>query len=289
MLRREVFGHGHVGSRSLILHGRGRVAIGAQHPRTRRNDHRPGLRQDAHGVTVKRPCAAEGHQRKIAWVVTLFDRNQAQSPEHRFVDDLDDSLGCLHQPDAHGIGDLLDGFFRCRLVNRHLAAELHVGRQVAQYDVRVAHGRLLPALQVGRRPRHGPGRLGAHPERPRELRHESDGTTAGAHRAHVHRRRPHRDVTHPGFASHPCPGSLDQSHVRRRSAHVEGQHVVIARPAGEIDGARHPSRGAGQQQVYRGFGSGARGGQSTVGAQYRQLEVGAHFLLERSLQIGDVF
>ena len=50
--------------------------------------------------------------------------------------------------------------------------------QPSQDDIRIRHGRLLPALSVARGARLRPGALGAHPQPPARI-HPDDGPPAG--------------------------------------------------------------------------------------------------------------
>ena len=58
------------------------------------------------------PAPPKSDQRKVARVVTLFNRHQAQRAKHRFVDDFDDALSRRHQVDAHRIRNRLHGRLR---------------------------------------------------------------------------------------------------------------------------------------------------------------------------------
>jgi hypothetical protein len=86
-----------------------------------------------------------------------------------------------------------------------IAAELHVRGQVAEHHVGVADRRLLAALHVAGRARHGAGGLRTDAQRLGQFGHEGDGAAAGAHGAHVDRRCAHAHIADDGFAAHPGP------------------------------------------------------------------------------------
>ena len=55
-------------------------------------DGRPAAHQPRDRIDVQRPGAAEAHQREVARVVALLDRDHPQRAEHVLVDDVDDAL-----------------------------------------------------------------------------------------------------------------------------------------------------------------------------------------------------
>jgi hypothetical protein len=114
LLVAELFGHGQVGARRLVLHLRRGIAVGAQDPGARRHDHRPGLRENTQGVGVQRTGAAETHEGEVSRVIALLHGDQAQGAEHGFVDDTDDALRRFHEADTHGVRHFLHGLPRPR-------------------------------------------------------------------------------------------------------------------------------------------------------------------------------
>jgi len=55
---------------------------------------------------VQRAGAAEGHQREVAGVEALLDRDQPERAEHVLVDDVDDAGGGrLHAGQVGGVRD----------------------------------------------------------------------------------------------------------------------------------------------------------------------------------------
>ena len=275
------------GARGLVPHARGGVAVGAQHARPRRNDHRPGTHELAQRVGVQGAGAAEGDQCELARVVALFHRNQPQRAVHVLVHEAYDARGRLHQRKPQGVGDLLHGGFGRAAVQLHVAAQANLRRKVAEHHVGVRNRGLLASLGVGRRPRIGAGALRADAQRARELGHVGDGTAAGAHGAHVHRGSAHGHVPHGGLAPQLRLTVLHQRHVRGRAAHVEGQQVVVLGLRGNPDGAGNAAGRAAHQQVDRvGLGR-VRRGQAAVGAQHVQLHA-AHRVVELLLEIAHV-
>ena len=135
-------------------------------PGRRRHDHRERAHQLRDRVGVQRPGAAEGHQRELARVVAALHGDHAQRAGHVLVDDPQDAVGGLLEAQPHRVGDLLHGRARRLDVERHLAAD-QVGREMAEDDVGVGHGRLGAALAVGRRAGLGARRLRADAQRAR--------------------------------------------------------------------------------------------------------------------------
>ena len=158
--------------------------------------------------------AAETDQGEIPGVVALLHGHQAQRAEHGFIHDFCDPFGGFHEADIHGVRQLLYRSLRRGFVNRHGAAQLHVRGQVPQHHVGITHRRFLATFHVGRRTGNGPGGLRTDAQRAGQFRDKSDGPAAGAHGAHVHRRRPDAHVANDGFPPHPGLAVLDQGHIR---------------------------------------------------------------------------
>ena len=133
---------------------------------------------------MQRPGTAKGHQRKIARIIALADRDQPQRTVHGFVDDRDDS-GCgFHQRQAERIRNGLHAALRRFAIELEGPTEQVFG-QVAQHDIGIGYRRQFAAAPIGRRPRHGTGGLRADPQGPGQFRHTGDRTTARADRLHI--------------------------------------------------------------------------------------------------------
>ncbi len=82
---------------------------------------------------------------------------------------------------------------------------------------------------------------------------------------------------------------LDQRHVGRRPAHIEGQDVLEAAALAKIHRAGHAAGGARHQQVDRRLAGCARRRKAAVGTQDGQVHLVSESFLQRTLQVGDVF
>ena len=251
VFRAGFFRHGDISARRLVLDLRGCIPVGAQDTGTRRDNDRPGARQDAQGIGMQRTGAAETDQGEIPGVVALLHGDQAQRAEHGFIHDFYDPFCGFHQADTHGVGQLLYRSLRRRFFYRHGAAQLHVRGQVSQHHVGIAYRGFLAPFHVGRRTGNGSGGLRTDTQGPGQFRDKGDGASAGAHSAHIDRRRPDAHVADDGLPPHPGLAVLDQGHVCRRAAHVESQDVVVTRPAAKIQGAGHPSGRSRHEHVNR--------------------------------------
>ena len=121
-------------------------------------------------------------------------------------------------------------------VERHLAAD-QVGREVAEHDVGVGHGRLGPALAVGGGPGLGARGLRADAQRAGELRDVRDRAAAGADGVHVDARDLDPELADRGLAADRRLARLAQRDVGRGAAHVERQDVREARARGDVERA----------------------------------------------------
>ena len=131
----------HQRARRLVAQPGRRVAVGAEHAGAGRHDDRPAVDELRQRIGVKRAGAAEGDQREVARIVALLDRHEPQRAAHILVDDIDDALRRLFKPETKRVGDRLHGLHGERAVDRHVAAELRIRRQIAQHDIGVGHGR----------------------------------------------------------------------------------------------------------------------------------------------------
>src|SRR5690606_32615447 len=136
-------------ARGFILHPSGGVTVGAEHTGARRDDYRPGVHQDAHGIGVQRTGAAEAAQGEIARIVALLDTDQAQRAVHVFVGQAHDAFSGLEQRHAHGVGNALHRGGRQVMAHLEVAAKLLHARQVAQHHVGVGYRGQLAATVVG--------------------------------------------------------------------------------------------------------------------------------------------
>ncbi len=207
---------------------------------------------------MHRPGAAEGDEREVARVVAALDGDEPLRPGHVLVDDVEDALGRSMQVEAERVADLLHGRLRRLHVELDLAAE-ELRRQVPDDDVRVGDRRVGPTLPVAGRARVGARGLRPDAQRPGHLRHVGDRAAARADGADVQARDLHRDhlageaeaVRDLRLALDRRLAVLAERDVGRGPAHVEGQHVLVARPAGDVERARHAARGAGEDAVDR--------------------------------------
>ena len=178
---------------------------------------------------------------------------------------------------------LFDGALRGRWVEGDFAAEKIVRVEPAQYEVGVGDRGLRPALAIADRPGVGPGALGADSEDAAWV-HPSDGP---ATRADFHevdhwradwiagsasrpdaclRRRP--DLVVLGHAGR---AALDQPGFGGRSAHVEGNHLVVAPRLPQMRGCDHPGGRTGLDHVHRLLSRCRKGVHSAAALHYEQL------------------
>lgn len=166
--------------------------------------------------------------------------------------------GRLVHVQAQSVADLLYRRLGRLHVQLHLSAQ-KLGRQVSDDEVGVGHGRLRPSLAVAGGPRVSAGRLRPHPKRPSHLRHVGDRAAPGAHRANVHARHLDRDDL---AGKPPAVGNLRlpldrhlpvlaESDVRGGPTHVEGEDVLVACAAGDVECPGDASGWAGEYAVDR--------------------------------------
>ena len=162
-------------------------AVGREHARRRWHQHGEAAQQCGQSVSVQRSGAAKGDERVVARVEAALDGHDAQCPGHLLVGDVHDGPGGLGrgQPDARA--EPVQCLLRRVAIQGDLAAQ-QAGRQAAQNEVGVGDGRLVATAAVADRSRLGARRRGSDAEPAQQLRHEGDGTAAGADAAHVHAR-----------------------------------------------------------------------------------------------------
>ncbi len=219
--------------------------------------------------------------------MAALDGDEPQRAGHVLVHDREDPLGCLlGRAEPHRVRD---GLHRCAGgidVERHLSTE-KARRQMPEDDVGVGHGRLRAAAPVRRRTGIRAGRLWAYPERLGELRHMGDGSAAGADRVHVHRRDLDPEVADRGLAPNRRLAVLAERDVGRGAAHVEGEDVLEARLAGDVERAGDATRGTGEDPVDRVAPCLDRGHETGVRAEDVDVRGGANAVQLR-LEILDV-
>ena len=108
--------------------------------------------------------AAEGKQRIASQVLAALDAVHAGGGRHVLVDDAVDAPRGLGEAQAHPPGHaLFDGPAGRFHVEAHAATQEELGVEVAQQQVRVGDGRLVPSRSVAGRHRHRPPRCRARP------------------------------------------------------------------------------------------------------------------------------
>ena len=131
------------------LLARGEQAGGGEETCERRNHRRPHAELLSKGCGVHGAGAAVGDENELGGVATLLRRDGAQRAHHRRVRKV------VHRAsrDAEAV--------ERRTGQRPRDVDLPVGhlslRDETERDVRVGHGRVVPAEPVARRPGHGPG------------------------------------------------------------------------------------------------------------------------------------
>ena len=124
------------------------------------------------------------------------------------------------------------------------------GRQAAEEEVRVGHGRARSAASVAGGAGVGPRALGPDAQRA-ALVEPDDRAAAGADRVHGEGRQPHREAVDEALVLASCLAADDRADVRRRAAHVERERVLEAGERGEPRCADDAGRGAGEQRERR--------------------------------------
>ena len=178
--------------------------------------------------------AAHRDQGELARVEPLADGDEADAFGHLRVDDLVDTGRRVLDPEPERLRDA-----RGDRVSREPGIEIDgtsrepLRVEIPEHDGRVRHRRLAAPARVAGRAGVRAGGPGADPESSRVV-DPGDAPAARPDRVHVHHRNPHREfVDHP-FAPDEGLGAGDERDVRARSAHVQGDEVVVS--------GRHPRR-----------------------------------------------
>ena len=217
------------------------------------------------------PGPSEGDEGEIPGIESLLNRYETQSPQHIFVDNVDDPLcSGLHRSEGGRIGDALDGDSRRRAVKGDLPS-CQIGGKVPKHNIGISHCWIRPTGSVSCRAGNCSSALRPDPERLGEWWYMRDRTAAGTDRPHVDRRCADLEIADHRFASHPRSQVLNQRDVGRGSSHVYRQKIAIAGLPGNPGGSRYPASGPRQQQRHRIVCRGPRGDKTTIASEDKKL------------------
>ena len=122
-------------------------------------------------AACKRPRAAIGDHREIGGIEAALGRHPAHHMRHLGDGDAQDAVGRFQRAEAERLGDLrFDRLARAVKIELHLAAEKAIGRQPAEHEIAVGHGRLGAALAVADRARRAPALSGPTRSAPASMR-----------------------------------------------------------------------------------------------------------------------
>src|SRR5919108_3846672 len=196
-----------------------------------RDEHRLDPQLIGELTGVKRPGAAKGDGRGLAWIAPALDRDDAKRAEHLGVHDLDHVRG-LHLAECTLSSDTVE-----------LEAVGQPGRKPSEQEVGVCDRGPLAAAAVASWSWIGPGALRPDVERSAGV-DPGDGAAARPDRVDVEARQPDREAGDRPLDRPLSRSARDQADVRRRPAHVERQRVGEAGarrdPYGPDDSAGRP-------------------------------------------------
>ena len=270
----------------------------AQHARGARAQDALDAQLAGHRRRVQRAGAPERHQHERARVDPPLDRQQTQCAQHLGLGDAHDAFGARRRIDLQLAREAADGE-RCGPAVEHQASsQRRVLEQPAQQQVGVGDGGSLTAAAVagGSRDR----ARGSRPDPERTARvGPRDRAAARTDRVDVEHRQCDRPVRDPSGATFADGAVVDHAHVAGGAAHVEAQHVGLARQLRQqqrpADAARRPRehRQGGMRARARGLREPARGlhdlglGQSARARLARQpAKVGLEQRRERRVKDG---
>ncbi len=171
--------------------------------------------------------------------------------------------------DRQRVRDLVgDGLGCLGGVEPHAPAEEIVGAEITEHQVAIGDGRHRAAAAVAGGARRGAGALRPDLERA-EAVDRRDGAAARAHGVDVEHRYRQIAPFDLAAAGDQRLARLDQRHVARRAAHVEGDDVRESGRAAQMGARRHP---AGRPRKHGGDGA-ARGGRERRHAAVRLHDV----------------
>ena len=228
---------------------------------------------------MQRPRPPEGDERRLPGIAAALRHVHAHRPRHGLVDHVVHGPRCLeHRLSARPRKVLRDAIPRRGFVEAHRAAGEVVGVEVAQQQVGIGHRRPGAAAAVADRPGVGAGALRSDLHQAHGV-DPGDAAPAGADLDHVDRRHRHRKAARARESPGPRHLELvgdrhrpvaDEARLRRRSPHVERQHLrqpERLRDLAPHDGPRHrPRLDEPQREVGRGLG----GPEAAVGQHHPQ-------------------
>jgi hypothetical protein len=203
---------------------------------------------------VHRAGAPERYERVATRVHAALDRHDAQCAEHLLVGDADDSRGRRFDVEPEPSCEAAHRPLGRVAVEPHAARKARLLVQVAEQQVRVGHGRVASSGAVAGGSRDGAGGLRADPKRATGIV-PADAASARSNGVHVH----DRELEHPP-ADRPLGRLADRAvvyhrHVAGGAAHVEREHVLVARERTQMrrpDSSARRSRQHGPGRVATG-------------------------------------
>ena len=249
-LRRQCAARKHHRARGIAAGRRRRQSERAQHAAgTRAEDPRDAqlLRQRGR---MQRARATERHQCEPARIDAALDSHQPQGAQHLRLGHPDDAPRALQHAELQLLREDADGALgRIRSSASPPASVCAPGRRPSSRLASVTVGR-MPAAPVACGSRHGARRGRTDPQGAAVVA-PRDRPAARPHRVDVERRQRKRATGHRSLRRLRHARVLDHAHVTRRTAHVQAQHVRLARQLRREHRAAHPARRSRQQRQRR--------------------------------------
>ena len=222
------------------------------------------------GTGVHTAAASVAHQCKLTGIVALLDRDQLDGPEHIGVDHLQNTLRRLHDGDTHGLGDVFfdssAGLFQCVLQ----IFFKDFGADMTSDQIGIGNGGLGAAATVA----HGAG-ISACGNRANLQRtaavHIGDGAAACTDEGQVHRGDRDGIAFDMAFGGELDHIVLDQGHVGRSTADVEGDDVLFTHHLGQVIGGNNACNRTRVGHSHRLVSSHVKGHDAGVGLHHIQI------------------
>ena len=187
---------------------------------------------------MQRARAAKGHQHETARIDASLDREHAQRAQHLALGHAHDPFGALLHLHAQRRCQARHRGDGERAIQRQVSRQRSVLEQAPQHQVRVGDRRLLAAASVAGRPRHRPRRRRPHTQRTARVA-PGDRAAPRPDCVDIQCRKRQRSSRDHAFGRLGDLCAFDHAGVAGGAAHVEAEHVALARELGEQQCAAH--------------------------------------------------
>ena len=211
----------------------------------------------ASAAACRGPAPPKGKQDEAAGVDPPLDGHQAQGAQHLRLGHADDPFRAREHVHVELPRQRRHGEDGGGAVEREPSGQRRVLEQAAEQQVGVGDGRLTASTAVAGGSREGTRRGRSHAQGASGIA-PGDRAAAGTHGVDVERRQRQRSSGDRPFGGLGDLRALDQADVAGGAAHVEAEHVRLARQLRQQQGPADASGGAGENRE-RGVGGGALG------------------------------